>query len=260
MRQDPSQTQAATPLLLRLIQQNLPIVTFLGLGLVSMLFVYWFFSPPTDSTAQAIAIGQDESRNAAPIFKAVPDKVVVQRLAQSPGPIRIGIISGHKESDSGAVCDDGLTEAEVNANIAELVAAQLTSQGIHTDILAEFDERLPTYGGTAVISIHADSCVYFNELATGYKIAATERTDSTALFGCIDQSYKAATNMFYHANTITEHMTDYHVFRKLPTGVPALIIEVGFMNLDREMLTTNAQIPAQGVANGILCYLNQVTQ
>ena len=259
MRQDSSWTQADRPPLLRFVQQNLPIVTFLTVGMVGMLFVYWFFSPPTDSTAQAIALGQEGTYSAS-IFKAVPDRTVTQRLAQSPGPIRIGIISGHKDNDSGAVCDDGLTEAEINANISELVAAQLLSQGIPTDILAEFDERLPTYGGTAVISIHADSCLYFNELATGYKIAASERTNSASLFTCMDDAYRTATNMFYHANTITEHMTDYHVFRKLPAGVPAIIIEVGFMNLDREMLTTNVHIPAEGVTNGILCYLNQVTQ
>jgi len=53
-------------------------------------------------------------------------------------------------------------------------------------------------------------------------------------------------------------MTDYHAFRTIPVGVPAIIIEVGFMNLDRDILTNHPDIPAAGVTNGILCYLDQI--
>lgn len=240
---------------LRLLGRNLPLVLFLALALAGMLTVYWFFSPAEDSQAMAIAGGGQPS---APIYKAIPAQPVVQRLAQSPGPIRIGIISGHQGSDSGAVCDDGLTEVEVNAQIVELIAANLRAQGIHTDILEEFDPRLNSYGATAVISVHSDSCVYYNDLATGYKVAGSSRTDSTALSICMEQAYLAATQLPYHANTITPHMTDYHAFRTLPAGVPAIIIEVGFMNLDRALLTETPEIPAGGVTNGILCYLDQV--
>ena len=54
-------------------------------------------------------------------------------------------------------------------------------------------------------------------------------------------------------------MTNYHAFREIAGGVPAVIIETGFLNLDRELLTTNADVPATGIANGVLCYL-QVRQ
>lgn len=254
MQQETAWT-SETPFLIRLIGRNIPTASFLLLAMVGMLFVYWFFSPATDTTAQAIAIGGTHELS-APIYKAIPSQPIVQRLAQSPGPIRVGIISGHKGSDSGAVCDDGLTEAAVTANIAEKVAAQLQSQGIQTDILEEFDSRLSSYEATAVVSIHADSCGYFNDQATGYKIAGSSRTDSITLFNCMAQQYQAATQLPFHANTITEHMTDYHVFRELPPGVPAIILEVGFLNLDRQLLTANADIPIQGVTSGITCYLD----
>lgn len=240
---------------LRLLGRNLPIALFLLLATGGMITVYWFFSPPEDGSAQAIASSDTLS---APIFKALPAKPVVQRLAQSPGPIRVGIISGHRGSDSGAVCADGLTEAEVNENIAAIVADNLRAQGIHTDILAEFDERLKTYGATAVVSIHADSCDYINELATGFKIAGSSFTDSSSLSICIEQAYQAATQLEYNANTITPHMTDYHAFRALPRGVPAIILEVGFLNLDRAILTDNAHVAADGITDGILCYIAQV--
>lgn len=222
--------------------------------MIGMLFVYWFFSPPTDSTAQAIALNNNIAFS-APIYKSLPDRPVAQRLKQSPGPLRIGLISGHMGFDSGAVCDDGLTEAEVNSVIANKVAANLAAQGVPVDILEEFDDQLNSYGGTAVISIHADSCAFFNTELSGFKIAGSSYTESTALFECVEQAYQTQTQLQYHFNTITEHMTDYHAFRKIPVGVPAIIIEVGFMNQDRVLLTNNSDVPALGISQGIQCYL-----
>ena len=238
-----------------LIGRNLPIVAFLGLAFAGMLTIYWFFTPADSDSG--IAFAASTGSLSAPIYKAIPAKPVAQRLTQSPGPIRIGLVAGHRESDSGAVCDDGLTEAEVNLNMVEKVATILQSQGVHTEILDEFDQRLGSYGATAVISIHADSCQYYNEQATGFKIAGSSYTDSSPLSVCVEQAYRIGTQLPYHATTITPHMTDYHVFRTLPTGVPAIIIETGFLNLDRELLTTNSDIPAMAIADGIFCYVNQ---
>jgi N-acetylmuramoyl-L-alanine amidase len=65
--------------------------------------------------AQAVA---QASKGCRRRYKEIPSRPVQQRLAQSPGPLRVGIIAGHAGFDSGAVCDDGLTEVEVNATIA----------------------------------------------------------------------------------------------------------------------------------------------
>lgn len=235
-------------------RQYVPLLLFLGLAAAGMFTVHWFFSPEAEGDVTAVSSSASLS---APIYKALPDQPILQRVGQSPGPLRIGIIVGHRGSDSGAVCDDGLTETEVNANIAEQVYAQLQAQGVRAELLDEFDERLQNYYGTAVISIHADSCVYYNELATGFKIAGSSFTDSSALSICLEQAYQEATQLTYHANTITPHMTDYHAFREIAPGTPALIIETGFMYLDRELLTSEADVPATGIVNGILCYLNR---
>lgn len=192
----------------------------------------------------------------APFYKTAPPKPVSQRLEQSPGPIRIAIISGHRNYDSGAVCEDGLTEAQVNLDIAEKVAENLRVRGIRTFILDEFDDRLNGFSGTAVISLHADSCNVINEFATGYKIAGSAFTDSSLLSTCMEISYAEATQLPYHANTITADMLDYHAFYDIAVGTPAIILETGFMNLDRELLTDNSDIPANAITDGILCYLN----
>ena len=238
------------------VGRNLGLLIFLLIGFVGMVAVFWYFSPD-EASSELVALNSN-GLNSAPFYKPVASREILQRVTQSPGPLRIGIISGHKGSDSGAVCPDGLTEAEINEVIANQVVNYFQTQGIKSDLLDEFDTRLGNYGATAVVSIHADSCLYFNELATGYKVAGSSYTDSSALLNCVEQSYGEVTQLPIHANTITPHMTDYHVFRTLPVGVPAVILEVGFMNLDREMLTTTPQIPADGVVQGIECYLAQI--
>ncbi len=237
--------------------RHILILLFLTVALAGMIAVHWYFSP---SIGDVQAVARSTQGLSAPIFKEIPARPVQQRLAQSPGPIRIGIIAGHAGFDSGAVCEDGLTEVEVNTVIARLVVENLRARGLAVDLLDEFDERLRGYNATALVSIHADSCVYYNEFATGYKIAASPFTDSTALENCVERVYRQVTELPYHANTITPHMTDYHAFRTIAPGTPAIIIEAGFMYLDRELLTVQADRPARGITNGILCFLEQSQQ
>ncbi|HJO90183.1 MAG TPA: N-acetylmuramoyl-L-alanine amidase, partial [Anaerolineales bacterium] len=115
------------------------------------------------------------------------------------------------------------------------------------------------YSASALVSIHADSCDYINEQATGYKVTASLETqipvESNRLVSCLISHYEAITKMNFHAGSITFDMEYYHVFRELNAKTPAAIIEVGFMNLDRDILTNNSSTVAQGVANGILCYV-----
>lgn len=247
--------QAPEPFLWNLIRQNVPVLLFLALAAAGMFGVHWFFSPADGATAEAFAATGTQDLLVAPIYKKIPARPVAQRVSQSTGPVQIALIAGHRDHDSGAVCDDGLTEAQINLLIAEKVVAQLGQNGVRAEILAEFDARLHNYSGTALVSIHADSCEYVNELATGFKISGSSLTDSSQLSTCVEAAYGSATGLPLHVNTITDDMRDYHAFREIAPGVPAVIIETGFMNKDRELLTTNADIPAEGISKGILCYL-----
>jgi N-acetylmuramoyl-L-alanine amidase len=241
---------------LQFIGRHLAILLFLSVAMAGMFSVYWYFSPVAGSVEALEAIAETGGRRAA-ITKPVANRPIVQRLTQSPGPIRIGIIVGHEGSDSGAVCADGLTEVQVNRNIAHRVAAHLQAAGINTDLLAEYDPHLNGYTASALISIHADSCEYINETATGFKISGSPYTDSSQLSICVEQAYKQATQLAYHPHSITPDMTNYHAFRKIAPGTQAIIIEVGFMNLDRAMLTEYAERPVAGLVNGVLCFLEQ---
>lgn len=184
--------------------------------------------------------------------------LMVPSPTPSPRP-RIGIVAGHWGNDSGAVCPDGLTEMSVNLEIATRVQQILLTEGYEVDLLQEFDEKLYQYQALALVSIHNDSCDYVNDEATGFKVAAAASSaypeKANRLSACLIDRYAKTTGMVYHANTITDDMTQYHTFREINSDTTAAIIETGFLNLDRRILTEQPELVAQGVANGILCYI-----
>ncbi|MCC6500435.1 MAG: N-acetylmuramoyl-L-alanine amidase [Anaerolineales bacterium] len=179
--------------------------------------------------------------------------------------VRIGIVAGHLGNDSGAVCVDGngnvtLTEADVNLQIAALVEQQLKQAGYTVDLLNEFDTRLNGYRALAIVSIHNDSCEYVNDEATGFKVAAALNTNdlnrANRLTACLVDRYQKTTGLAFHAGSITPDMREYHAFREIDPSAVAAIIETGFLNLDRELLTKETDRVAAGIVNGILCFAN----
>lgn len=176
----------------------------------------------------------------------------------SPRP-RIGIVAGHWGNDSGSVCSDGLTEMSINLEIATRVQQLLLTEGYEVDLMQEFDDKLYEYQALALVSIHNDSCTYVNDQATGFKVAAAASSaypeKAERLSACLIDRYGKTTGMTNHPNTITDDMTQYHTFREINSNTTAAIIETGFLNLDRRILTEQPDLVAQGVANGILCYI-----
>lgn len=170
---------------------------------------------------------------------------------------RIGVVAGHSGSDSGAVCADGLTEAQVNLAIAQAVVAGLQRRGAVADLLAEFDDRLSGYRAAAFVSIHADSC---ETALSGYKVAALDLAAggdarSHQLAACLWREYERATGLPRHPDTITYDMSRYHAFREIAATTPAAIIETGFLKADRALLTQQPERAASGIVAGIVCFL-----
>ncbi len=174
----------------------------------------------------------------------------------------VGIVAGHSGNgaDTGTVCSDGLTEAQINQNIAELVRKQLTEAGFDVEVLKEFDTRLTGYKALALVSIHADSCSYINDQATGFKVAAAmvnpHPEKASRLTACLRSRYAQATQLPLHSTSVTPDMTDYHAFGEIDDSTTAAIIETGFLNLDRQFLTEQPEKAAQGISTGILCFIN----
>jgi len=182
--------------------------------------------------------------------------------------VRIGIVAGHSGPqpetglvDPGSTCPDGLTELQVNQTIADMVVRGLEAAGYQVDLLEEFDEELVGYRAAALVSIHADACVWVNDEATGYKVAAAVDSvvpeNSQRLVACLVNRYGRATDLPYRAGSITRDMTEYHTFYEIHNQTPAAIIETGFLYLDRDFLTEQPERAAQGIVDGLLCYINR---
>jgi N-acetylmuramoyl-L-alanine amidase len=198
-------------------------------------------------------------RLSLPLPVDTPAAAPLQPTRSAATSARIGLVAGHWGNDSGAVCPNGTTEVDINLRVATLVQQSLLAEGYQVDLLQEFDPKLQDYRATALVSIHSDSCDYRGPEATGYKIArASNAYDSNLTFrllNCLRDRYAQATGLTYHPNTITIDMSEYHAFDEVAPTTPAVIIEIGFMNLDYDLLTQHPDVVARGITSGILCYV-----
>ncbi len=181
--------------------------------------------------------------------------------------VRIGVIAGHSgqprdaafDLDPGAVCPDGLTELEINQAVAREVVASLRRLEYQVDLLTEFDEQLAGYQADVLVSIHTNDCQDYGAAGTGFSVASasarqTTRGEDEVLRECLIQQYTKTTGLPYH-EALTYDMTEYHTFGEVAVDTPTAIIELGFMRNDRTLLTAQQPLLAQGVVNGILCFL-----
>lgn len=177
-----------------------------------------------------------------------------QRVAAAAGQ-RVALIAGHRGHDPGAVCPNGLTEQEVNERIAVLAADRLRRAGAEVLVLDEYDKRLQGLAADALVSIHADSCID----RSGFKVARSETSliadVEDRLVACLSQAYQADTGLTFDSNSITPDMTGYHAFKRIASQTPGAIIEVGFLGADQGILAQRPELPARGIANGVLCFL-----
>jgi N-acetylmuramoyl-L-alanine amidase len=188
--------------------------------------------------------------------RAAPTDAVGAAPAPSLGP-RVGIVAGHWESDSGAVCPDGLTEVEINVAVAQQVVSLLSRSGYSAEMLAEFAPELIGYEASVLVSIHTDACNVPE--ATGFKVARVSASEvpevEDRLVACLIKEYQEATGLSFHKNSITYDMTEYHAFYEIAPETPAAIIEIGFMAADRRLLTRRQDLVALGIVNGIKTFI-----
>lgn len=186
--------------------------------------------------------------------------------AETPTEVRIdklvALVSGHAGHDSGAVCQNAegvvtLTEAEVVAAVAEETANRLRRAGYDALVLEEYDTRLDGLEAAVLLSLHADSCVPISGYKAAYYVRSQTPVSGDRILECIDQKYAAITGLDKDPDTITIDMTEYHAFRKIDSHTPAVILELGFLGGDRELLTERSGLVAAAVTESLICFLEQ---
>jgi N-acetylmuramoyl-L-alanine amidase len=186
---------------------------------------------------------------------------------------RVGIQVGHWKS--GELPDElarlrgstgtfvrGLSEVEVNLDVARRVEALLVAQGVAVDLLPATVP--PGYDADAFVAIHADGAT--KPGARGFKIATPWRTSRAAqhLRDALDAEYVAATRL-PRDGAITFNMRGYYAFsfrrhtHAVARTTPAVILEMGFLTspADRAFMTGRADVVARGIAEGVLRYLRE---
>ncbi|NDJ77440.1 MAG: hypothetical protein GYB65_14400 [Chloroflexi bacterium] len=200
-------------------------------------------------------------------------------LPTASRPVRIGIIIGHsgppagadEGRDPGATCDrsiypeipaqfDGWEELTINESVGGRVIDILRADYTQVDRLEEYDDDLLNYEADVLVSIHTNYCLP-REGATGFNVASAAdvraspmRGKDDRLLNCMVSQYEEITDLPLHTGT-TRDMTEYHAFFKINPVTPAMIIELGFMANDNEILANDPERLAQGVVAGIECYL-----
>jgi hypothetical protein len=155
----------------------------------------------------------------------------------------------------------GHQEADVNLAIAEQTKKILESKGIAVEILPATVP--PRYYADAFVAIHADG----NEdtSRSGYKSSPPWRDfsgDSAKLNQFIATEYEKATEMEFDDN-ITRNMRGYYAFsfwrytHSVHPMTPSVILETGYLTSykDRQTIVNKPEMSAQGLANGIIAFL-----
>jgi len=211
-----------------------------ALGLIALAGALVFFTPRPQTLSPSPTEAPTATHNPSP----------------TPLPLKVGIVSGHWKYYGGAMCPDGTLEVDINYQIAIEVVNLLKEKGYEVDLLAEFDPLLQGYEADALVSLHSDSCI---PGVSGFKAARAWNSfipDIEDRFvDCLYSEYERVTNLHPHQWSITIDMHGYHVFGEVAPATPAVIIEMGFMADDAELLRDGQEIVAQGIAAGIECFL-----
>lgn len=238
--------------------RTLTIVLIAAVG-VSTVFSLWI---QPDFLSDEFVAGLNRVQATQRVINILPSPLPTEQRQ-----IRIGVIAGHSGPpagvdagvDPGAVCPDGLTELEINEAVARQVVATLRQMEYEVDLLKEFDDRLIGYQADVLLSIHANDCQDYGVGGTGYNAASASARQTTAgaderFLDCLIKEYGAATQLPFHGE-VTVDMSQYHTFGEVSLDTPVAIIELGFMLNDRDFLVSKRPLLAQGIVDGILCFL-----
>lgn len=173
----------------------------------------------------------------------------------------IGIIPGHYGFDSGYQCEadfNFVKESNVNLRIAVMVRDLLLNYGYSVDLLNEFDPRLSDYTGLALVTIHADSCSASNS-NSGFHVTAAGRNsypaESKRLRDCLSDRYAQSTGLPFLGSSLTQDNPALYSFDTVNDYTTISVINPGYLNTDYRLLSEHMDQVAQGIANGVICYV-----
>lgn len=191
--------------------------------------------------------------------------------------IRVGVQAGHwkidelpdelaRLHDQTVTWAAGISEVDVNLDIAERVVAQLQAHGITADLLPA---TVPAgYSPDLFIALHADGST--DTTMHGFKAARSRwRAPADAarddrLVETLYDVYGRMTGLPEDQN-ISRGMTGYYAFNSqrhthaIPATTPGVILEMGFLTNpgDRAFMTTQQNLIAEAITTALITFLNE---
>ena len=231
---------------------------------------------PAGDTSVAVAPVPAPAASAA-VSGGVPTAtpVLFTRIAKPvlpAGPRRIGIQAGHWQTEQAppdlwrlltqtGTSWKGVTEVEINVDIANRVKSILEPKGFAVDVLPTTIP--PGYVADAFVALHGDGDGTGDN--SGFKMAFSSRRTpyEAALLDSIKATYGAATGLGYDATRIGRNMINYYALtwqrNRYATAphTPSVVLEMGYVSNDgdRELMTERPDVVATAIAAGIVRFL-----
>ena len=178
--------------------------------------------------------------------------------------IRIGILAGHWQNSTGEVCADGVIEADINYDIASRIKLNLEEKNFQVNLFPEFDLDLLNYEADALVAVYSGSCLLAPLPPSGFMIGTSltaenpEKVNDLAV--CLAENYQNYTHLPFTYEIINPDHSSYHIFRDLHPNTPAILIEIGTLSTDRDLITNRSNSIAEGIAAGITCYIENASE
>ena len=202
-----------------------------------------------------------ESRDITTAFQQTQQ--VQLSISGDEGKPIIGILAGHAGKGSGAVCEDGLTEADVNLAIANMVKNKLENLGYAVFILSENAMEIINFEGFAFVALYCGSCEDSATNSSGFIVANSLHTQAleatNTLAACMGDAYQRETGMYFTYKILANDLAVSDIIASLNPYTPVVFIEMGSLFHDRKMLVEESVKVAEGISKGIRCYYSAVT-
>ena len=172
----------------------------------------------------------------------------------------IGILVGHWNVDSGSVCENGIVEADVTEAIANQVSIKLNALGYPVKLLAETDLDLINFRGPLLVALYTGSCDDIPENKSGFMVGTSlspaDLNASNTLAVCMGEIYQSSTKLEFSYEIISQDNAAYRLFELVNKNTPMIYLDMGSLLRDQSILINNSESVANGIVNGIQCYLD----
>ena len=185
------------------------------------------------------------------------------------GPVQVVIDPGHGGDEEGAVAESGLTEAELNLDLARRTAAELTRRSISVALTRNGDYRIPirvrsaladALAPAAFVSIHHNTPASAPSPTPGTEVfvqSSSEQSrrlggvlyeDVVAALGNFDVEWTARTDAGV-LTVLDDQGDDSYGINRYPT-TPSALVEMAYLGNPREaaLLATDEYRDAAAVA------------